>query len=159
MALAPSAICRVANGVGAFTASASTRRSNGGPWGGIVPAPDAMAGLRMRILPNYFSPTFDGSTRLGEQQRSGWPVPWKWYCVGMRSTIDKAGRLVVPKVLRDRLGLRPGAVEISADGAALRVEPVTEKGLERKSGRLLIPATGMKLDDGVVRALRDADQR
>jgi AbrB family looped-hinge helix DNA binding protein len=77
----------------------------------------------------------------------------------MRSTIDKAGRLVVPKVLRDRLGLRPGPVEISADGAALRVEPVTERGLERRSGRLLIPATGMKLDDGAVRALRDADQR
>jgi AbrB family looped-hinge helix DNA binding protein len=77
----------------------------------------------------------------------------------MRTTIDKAGRLVVPKVLRDRLGLRPGAVEVSADGAALRVEPVTDQDLERRSGRLVIPATGMKLDDGAVRALRDADQR
>lgn len=77
----------------------------------------------------------------------------------MRSTIDKAGRLVVPKVLRDRLGLGPGAVEISADGAALRVEPVTDKGLERRSGRLLIPATGTALTDDAVRALRDADQR
>lgn len=77
----------------------------------------------------------------------------------MRTTIDKAGRLVVPKVLRDRLGLRPGAVEISADGAALRVEPVTERGLERRSGRLVIPSTGMTIDDGAVRALRDADQR
>ena len=77
----------------------------------------------------------------------------------MRATIDKAGRLVIPKVLRDRLGLRPGAVEVAADGAALRVEPITEKGLERRSGRLVIPASGMKLDDEGVRALRDADQR
>jgi hypothetical protein len=57
------------------------------------------------------------------------------------------------------LGLRPGAVEISADGAALKVEPVTETGLELRSGRLVIPATGLKLDDGDVRTLRDADQR
>ena len=34
----------------------------------------------------------------------------------MRSTIDKAGRLVIPKPLRDQLGLRPGEVELTADG-------------------------------------------
>jgi bifunctional DNA-binding transcriptional regulator/antitoxin component of YhaV-PrlF toxin-antitoxin module len=76
----------------------------------------------------------------------------------MRSTIDKAGRLVVPKVLRDWLGLRPVAVEISGDGAALRIGVLTERGLERRSGRLLIPATGMKLDDSAARALADADR-
>ncbi|HEY3717231.1 MAG TPA: AbrB/MazE/SpoVT family DNA-binding domain-containing protein [Jatrophihabitantaceae bacterium] len=77
----------------------------------------------------------------------------------MRTTIDRAGRLVIPKTLRDRLGLVPGEVEVSADGAALRVEPITSDALEQSAGRLVIPKSGIALDDDAVRALRDADQR
>lgn len=77
----------------------------------------------------------------------------------MRATIDKAGRLVIPKVLRDRLGLRPGQVEVLADGSALRVEPLAGADLEERDGRLVIPASGIGLDDEAVRTLRDADQR
>jgi AbrB family looped-hinge helix DNA binding protein len=77
----------------------------------------------------------------------------------MRATIDKAGRLVIPKPLRDRLGLQPGEVELVVDGAALRVEPVVGTGLEERDGRLVIPAAGAVITDDDVRALRDADQR
>ena len=77
----------------------------------------------------------------------------------MRATIDKAGRLVIPKPLRDSLGLVPGEVEVAADGAALRVEPIASDELASERGRLVIPAVGGHLDDDVVRALRDADQR
>ncbi|MFZ0832318.1 MAG: AbrB/MazE/SpoVT family DNA-binding domain-containing protein [Mycobacterium sp.] len=77
----------------------------------------------------------------------------------MRATIDKAGRLVIPKPLRDSLGLRPGEVEVTADGAALRVEPLTDDRLEERDGRLVIPASGVEINDELIRALRDSGQR
>lgn len=77
----------------------------------------------------------------------------------MRTTIDKAGRLVIPKALRDRLGIHAGEVEVTADGAALRVEPVSDSDLIEEGGFLVIPASGAVITDADVRALRDADQR
>ncbi len=77
----------------------------------------------------------------------------------MRATIDKAGRLVIPKSLRDRLGFRPGEVEVTADGSGLRVEVVVAEDLEEVRGRLVIPASGEPLSAEQVRSLRDADQR
>ncbi len=66
---------------------------------------------------------------------------------------------MVPKALRDRLGLHCGEVEITADGASLRVEPVFDDSLVEKEGRLIIPASGVTVTDEVVSALRDADQK
>lgn len=78
----------------------------------------------------------------------------------MKATIDKAGRLVIPKQLRDELGLQPGEVEVSAYGAGLRVEPIAgDESLEERDGRLVIPAAGLTVDDDAVRLLRDAGQK
>ncbi len=77
----------------------------------------------------------------------------------MRITIDKAGRLVVPKPLRDRLGIRAGEVEITVDGAALRIEAVTDDSVEELGDWLVIPSTGEPVTAEQVQDLRDADQR
>jgi AbrB family looped-hinge helix DNA binding protein len=77
----------------------------------------------------------------------------------MRTTIDKAGRVVIPKQLRDQVGLRPGEVEITADGTGLRLEAPADESLDERDGRLVIPSAGAAIDDDLVRSLRDAGQR
>lgn len=77
----------------------------------------------------------------------------------MKATIDSAGRLVIPKQLRDRLGLAQGEVEVEADGADLRVRPVAVDSLDEQDEWLVVPASGLRLTDDDVRGLRDADQR
>ena len=77
----------------------------------------------------------------------------------MRATIDGAGRLVIPKALRDSLGLAPGEVEVTPDGAGLHVEPLANDYLEDEDGLLVIPAADVTIGDDLVRTLRDADQR
>lgn len=57
----------------------------------------------------------------------------------MRTTIDAAGRVVVPKPLRDAIGLRAGQeLEISAADGRLELEVApTPMHLERRGGRLV----------------------
>ena len=45
----------------------------------------------------------------------------------MRTTIDKAGRLVIPAPIRERAGLNPGTIiEITLDDTGVRLERVAE---------------------------------
>lgn len=57
----------------------------------------------------------------------------------MKTTIDAAGRIVVPKRLRDELRLKAGqALEIAARDGRLEIEPqTTPMQLERRAGRLV----------------------
>ena len=86
-------------------------------------------------------------------------MPCRGYRPGMRATIDTAGRLVIPKRLRDDIGLRPGEVEVFAEGTGLRVEPLAAESLDERDTMLVIPAAGAQIDDDLVRTLRDAGQR
>ncbi len=78
----------------------------------------------------------------------------------MRTTIDAAGRLVIPRALRERAGLvGPMEVDLEMDGAAIRVEATSDGTFIEEAGRLVIPATGSVLTADLVERLRDADQR
>jgi AbrB family looped-hinge helix DNA binding protein len=73
---------------------------------------------------------------------------------------DQAGRVVLPKHLRNEVGIVPGQpIEITVDGAALRLEPVAGSGFIEKDGFLVLPPTGNVITDEDVRELRFADQR
>ncbi len=77
----------------------------------------------------------------------------------MRTTIDKAGRLVIPRVLRDRIGLPTGGeVELELDGAAVRIEPVSGRDVKEVRGLLIIPMTGTSITGAAVDELIDADR-
>ena len=77
----------------------------------------------------------------------------------MKTTIDKVGRLVVPRSLRDRIGLGDGGeVELELDGAGVRIEPVPGTGLRDDGGLLVIPAVGTPITRSQVRELIDADR-
>ncbi|MHB8671429.1 MAG: AbrB/MazE/SpoVT family DNA-binding domain-containing protein [Acidimicrobiales bacterium] len=58
----------------------------------------------------------------------------------MKTVIDGAGRIVIPKPIRDEAGMRAGTeVEISFDGEAVLITvPVVEVGITRdESGRMV----------------------
>lgn len=81
----------------------------------------------------------------------------------MNSTIDKAGRLVVPKALRDELGLKDGTrVEIRVCDGRLEIEPLaTPMKLVRRGRRLVATAEEAlpPLDADEVRRVVESQRR
>lgn len=77
----------------------------------------------------------------------------------MRTTIDKAGRLVLPKVLRDEVGVVAGEVEVYTSGSSIVIEPVGFAQPVEVDGRLLLPSSGETVTVDQIRELRLRDQR
>ena len=67
--------------------------------------------------------------------------------------------MVIPKELRDSIGLVPGEVEVTPEGAGLHIEPLADDQLQDEDGLLVIPAADTTISDDLVRTLRDANQR
>ncbi|MES2093640.1 MAG: AbrB/MazE/SpoVT family DNA-binding domain-containing protein [Actinomycetota bacterium] len=78
----------------------------------------------------------------------------------MKVTVDAVGRILVPKQLRDDLGLRAGAtVDISRYGSGLQIVPAGRTArLERESG-VLVAHSSTEIDDDIVFGLIDAGRR
>ena len=69
----------------------------------------------------------------------------EWYSSGMKTTIDRAGRVVIPAAVRERAGLTPGAeLEIIEDDLGIRLERVAAGPRLVKIGKRLVarPPTG-----------------
>jgi AbrB family looped-hinge helix DNA binding protein len=78
----------------------------------------------------------------------------------MRTTIDSAGRIVVPKPLRDALGLSPGStVEISRYGAGLQLLPMRRTARLEDEPGILVASGVTVIDDADVFALIDSGRR
>jgi AbrB family looped-hinge helix DNA binding protein len=81
----------------------------------------------------------------------------------MRSAIDSAGRVVIPKPLRDRLGLERGRiVEIREREGRIEIEPTsTPMSLARRAGgRVAVPSEEIPpLTDEIVRATIERTRR
>ncbi len=78
----------------------------------------------------------------------------------MEAVIDQAGRIVLPKALRDALGLLPGTrVDISAYGAGVQLVPAGRTAQLVEEDGVLVAAGETPVDDDVVFALIDAGRK
>jgi AbrB family looped-hinge helix DNA binding protein len=76
----------------------------------------------------------------------------------MKATMDKAGRIVIPAALRERLGMIPGPVDLIMDGTGIRIEVETHDNVVEEDGLLVITG-GPTLTDDDIRELRLGNQR
>ena len=86
-----------------------------------------------------------------------------WYCLTMLATIDAGGRVVVPKDVRERLGLRPGMqVQLTEVDGALEITPmVTPMSVVERSGVIVLESerTMPTLTADQVRDVQEATRR
>lgn len=78
----------------------------------------------------------------------------------MQVTVDRVGRIVIPKPLRDALGIGPETqLEVTTDGGGIRLEPVQSSDRVVFVGPdglpVLIEVEGFRLTDADVRRVRD----
>lgn len=79
----------------------------------------------------------------------------------MKATVDSAGRILLPKSLRDALGLTPGSrVDVSAYGSGVQITPGGRTARLRTAadGRL-VAESDTAVSDDLLTSLIDAGRR
>ncbi len=89
---------------------------------------------------------------------------WEYIGTGiMKVTMDRVGRVVVPKWIREQLGLDANTeFDLEVEGSGIRLQPrqTTARQIKEVDGWPVLAAVpGKKLTDADVQGLRDADQR
>jgi AbrB family looped-hinge helix DNA binding protein len=78
----------------------------------------------------------------------------------METSVDAGGRIVLPKPLREALGLVPGStVDISRYGPGLVVVPAGRTARVIEEAGVLVATGSTAIDDDVVFGLLDAGRR
>ncbi len=78
----------------------------------------------------------------------------------MKATLDTAGRIVVPKALRQTLGLKPGqALEIRAGDGRLEIEIAATPMQLKKRGKGVVAVPDTKLPALSAEQVRDTLER
>jgi AbrB family looped-hinge helix DNA binding protein len=83
-----------------------------------------------------------------------------WYYFPMEAVVDQAGRIVLPKFIRDALGLLPGTkVDISPYGAGVQVIPVGRTARLVEENGVLVSVGETPVDDDILFNLIDAGRK
>jgi AbrB family looped-hinge helix DNA binding protein len=78
----------------------------------------------------------------------------------METTIDSLGRIVVPKALRDALGLTPGTtVDVTRYGAGLQLVPAGRTARVTRVDDVLLAESDTPVTDDDVFGILDAGRR
>ena len=80
--------------------------------------------------------------------------------LAMKSTIDAAGRIIVPKAVRDALGLKPGqALEIRAGDGRLEIEIASTPMQLKKRGKGMVAVPNADLPPLTAEQVRETLER
>jgi AbrB family looped-hinge helix DNA binding protein len=101
-----------------------------------------------------------GRTRSGTHRRRHHSMGFEWYRFPMEAVVDQAGRIVLPKPIRDALGLLPGTkVDISPYGAGVQIVPAGRTARLVEEDGVLVSAGETPVDDDILFGLIDAGRK
>jgi AbrB family looped-hinge helix DNA binding protein len=83
-----------------------------------------------------------------------------WYRFPVEAVVDQAGRIVLPKSIRDALGLLPGTrVDVSPYGAGVQVIPAGRTARLIEENGVLVSVGETPVDDDILFSLIDAGRK
>jgi AbrB family looped-hinge helix DNA binding protein len=79
-----------------------------------------------------------------------WHLPWHKDIMSARVTVDKAGRIVLPKPVRDQLRLAPGnTLQLDTEGERIILRPVRQNASMRKEFGIWVFEEEKPSDDSI----------